>query len=84
MLKNSGMKYVIVGHSERRASGDNEIVVKKKLEDVLDSGMKAILCIGEKNRDEHGVQYNEVKEQIESAVLKMPKKLISKMIINYC
>ena len=83
MLKNSGMKYVIVGHSERRASGDDGMVVKKKLESVLNSGLKAIFCIGEKNRDEHGEQYNEVKEQIESALLKIPKKLISRLIVAY-
>lgn len=83
MLKNSGMKYVIVGHSEKRASGDDENIVKKKLESVLNSGMKAILCVGEKNRDEHGTQYSEVKEQIESALSKITKDLISKIIIAY-
>jgi len=83
MLKNSGMKYVIVGHSEKRAAGDDEMIVKKKLESVLDSGLHAIFCIGEKNRDEHGVQFNEVKGQIESALLKIPKKIISKLIVAY-
>jgi len=83
MLKNSGMKYVIVGHSERRASGDDGMIVRKKLESVLNSGLKVIFCIGEKNRDEHGEQYNEVKEQIESALLKIPKKLISRLVVAY-
>ncbi|MDO8424420.1 MAG: triose-phosphate isomerase [bacterium] len=46
MLKNSGIKYVIVGHSERRGNlGETEEMIGKKIKAVLRSGLKPILCI---------------------------------------
>ncbi len=58
MLKNLGVEYVIVGHSERRkylsaeggsASGGNETdeMINKKVLAVLKAGLKVILCVGE-------------------------------------
>lgn len=47
MLKNSGVKYVIVGHSERRRLGETDEMVNKKLKAALKSGLKPILCVGE-------------------------------------
>ncbi len=83
MLKNLGVKYTIIGHSDRRESLDSEFLVKEKLFGALKDGFKAILCIGEKERNEHGDQYNEVKGQIESAIIKLPKRFIRNLIIAY-
>jgi triosephosphate isomerase len=47
-LKRLGVAYVIIGHSERRALGENDSVVNKKLRVVLTHGFKVILCVGEK------------------------------------
>jgi len=47
-LKRLGVKYVIIGHSERRALGEDDSIVNKKLKIVLAHGFKAILCVGEK------------------------------------
>ncbi len=47
MLKNSGVKYVIVGHSERRALGETDEMINKKIEATLKAGLKPILCVGE-------------------------------------
>ena len=46
-LKSLGVKYVIVGHSERRALGETENQVNKKVIAVLTAGLKVILCVGE-------------------------------------
>jgi len=46
-LKGLGVKYVIVGHSERRAMGETDDIVSKKAEAVIKAGMKAIVCVGE-------------------------------------
>ena len=83
MLKNLDVKYIIIGHSERRESLDSESIVREKLFGTLKDSFKAILCIGEKERNEHGDQYNEIKGQIESAITKLPKKLIKNLIIAY-
>lgn len=83
MLKNIGVKYIIIGHSDRRESLDDEFLVREKLFGTLKGGFKAVLCVGEKERNEHGDQYNEVKSQIESALLKLPKKLLKNLFIAY-
>jgi len=83
MLKNIGIKYVIIGHSDRRESLDDEFLVREKIFGALKDGFKAILCVGEKERNEHGDQYNEVRAQIESAINKLPKRLIKNLLIAY-
>jgi len=48
MLADSGCRYVIVGHSERRADhGESDATVKAKAEAVLAANMIAIVCVGE-------------------------------------
>ena len=54
MLKNIGAQYIIVGHSEKRAICDTDEIVREKLFGALENGFKAILCVGEKERDNHG------------------------------
>lgn len=51
MLKNLGVKYVIVGHSERRwIFGETDEMINKKLKAVLRNEMMPILAVGEKNK----------------------------------
>ena len=47
MLKNAGAKYVIIGHSEVRQSGESNELINKKIQTAIKSGLKVILCIGE-------------------------------------
>jgi triosephosphate isomerase len=48
MLRESGCKYVIVGHSERRAlMGETSEIVAAKFQAALDAGLQPILCVGE-------------------------------------
>ena len=58
MLKDAGVKYVIVGHSERRLLGETNEIVNKKLRTVLAHGLEAIMCIGEKERDDEGEYFH--------------------------
>jgi len=48
MLLDVGCRYVIVGHSERRAYyGESDAVVAQKCVRALDAGLKPIICVGE-------------------------------------
>lgn len=68
MLKNLGVKYVIVGHSERRAMGETDEVVSKKIQAVLKNGLIPILCIGENKEEKQAGRIEEVlKTQISKA-----------------
>ena len=47
MLKSVGAKYVIIGHSENRNSGETNKLINLKIKSALKSGLKVIFCIGE-------------------------------------
>ena len=47
MLKSVGAKYVILGHSENRQSGETDKLINLKIKSALKSGLKVIFCIGE-------------------------------------
>ncbi|NLP48549.1 MAG: triose-phosphate isomerase [Clostridiales bacterium] len=48
MLKDMGVPYVIIGHSERRQYfGETDISVRERTRAALDAGLKVILCVGE-------------------------------------
>ena len=47
MLKSVGAKYVIIGHSENRQTGESNYLINRKIKSALKSGLKVIFCIGE-------------------------------------
>ncbi len=48
MLKDAGVEYIIIGHSERRdIFGENDILINQKVKKAFASGLKSILCCGE-------------------------------------
>src|ERR1051325_10082969 len=48
MLRGMGVKYVIVGHSERRKYlGETDVMINFKIKEALRAGLKVILCVGE-------------------------------------
>ena len=58
-LANLGVKYVIIGHSERRAMGESDEIISKKIKTALGSGLVPILCVGESQK-ESGIMNNEL------------------------
>lgn len=54
MLQKLGVRYVIIGHSERRWKlGESDEVVNKKLKAALRNELVPIVCVGEKTRDDN-------------------------------
>ncbi len=78
-----GVRFVIVGHSERRKMGETNEVVNRKLRSVVGEGMTAIICVGESSRDSNGEFYDFIKQQILSSLKDVPKKLLGQVVIAY-
>jgi triosephosphate isomerase len=70
MLKDLGVSYVIIGHSERRwIFGENDEMINKKLLACLDGGIRPILCVGERWEErEAGLTFKVVETQIRLAL----------------
>src|SRR3989344_2373090 len=83
MLYNLGVRYVILGHSERRELGETDGFVNKKIKSALGAGLVPILCVGEKERDANHEYFGAVKSQVERCLKGVSKNLISKIIIAY-
>ncbi|MFZ2150052.1 MAG: triose-phosphate isomerase [Minisyncoccia bacterium] len=83
MLYEMGVRYVILGHSERRALGETNNEVNKKLKAALASGLRPILCVGETVRDENHGYFSLVKIQLEECLKGISKNAFSKIIIAY-
>jgi len=83
MLKDSGISYVIVGHSERRAMGETDELVSKKVQTVLSSKMIPVLCIGEREHDQNGVYLSTLSNQIKNSLAGVLKLDIGQVVIAY-
>ncbi|MDR2204948.1 MAG: triose-phosphate isomerase, partial [Flavobacteriaceae bacterium] len=70
MIASTGAKYVILGHSERRAYyGETDALLKEKVRLALDNGLTPIFCIGEVlSEREAGKHFEVVKSQLEKAL----------------
>ena len=83
MLKSAGAKLAIVGHSERRKAGDYDDIINQKIKLVLKGGLRAVLCIGEKEHDTDGQHLKELKFQLQSALFGLPKSQFKNIIIAH-
>lgn len=83
MLYDIGVKYVILGHSERRTAGESSQDINKKIKTSLAAGLIPVLCVGESIRDENHNYFNFVKTEIEECLAGISKNSIPKIIIAY-
>jgi triosephosphate isomerase (TIM) len=70
MLSEIGVKYVLVGHSERRQFfGETDATVRQRAESLLDQGFHVILCIGEtRSQRESGRTAEILVDQLDGAI----------------
>jgi len=82
MLKDVGAKYVILGHSENRQSGETDKLINLKIKSSIKSGLKIIFCIGETFSEKKNKKTNQVlAKQIRNGLKSIKDK--SKIIIAY-
>ncbi len=85
MLKEAGVEYVIIGHSERRQYfGETDETVNNRLKAALKYELKPIVCVGELLSERENGTTNEVLERQTVGALKgIPADAVSKMVIAY-
>jgi len=82
MLRNVGAKYVIIGHSENRRSGETDRLINLKIKSALRSGLKVIFCIGETLQQKRKKITNQIlNKQIQLGLNKINNK--NKILIAY-
>ena len=85
MLVDAGVKYVVLGHSERREYfQESDEFINEKVKAVLAEGMTAILCIGEKLEDREAGKTNMVNEtQLRGGLAGITKEEAANIIVAY-
>lgn len=85
MLKDLGVEYVIIGHSERRAYfAETDEIVNKKVAAAFKHGLKPILCVGEKLEEREAGQTKDVcKVQTEAAFAGLSAEQAAQVVIAY-
>ncbi len=85
MLKELGVEYVIIGHSERRQYfGETDETVNARVKAALAAGLKVILCVGELLKErEQGVTAEVVARQVKIDLLGVTKEQMANVIIAY-
>ena len=84
-LKEFGVEYVLVGHSERRIIFDElESTLNKKVHKVLEHGLKIVLCIGETAAQRNSGEFEDVLAgQLSSALEGVDEDQLSSIILAY-
>ncbi|MCL6457165.1 MAG: triose-phosphate isomerase [Gorillibacterium sp.] len=85
MLKEIGVDYVIIGHSERREYfAETDETVNKKIKAAFKYDLTPILCVGEKLEEREAGRTKDVcKVQTEAAFAGLDKELATKVVIAY-
>jgi len=85
MLKNIGIKTVILGHSERRAYfGETDDLLAKKVTAAIENQMQVVFCFGEELEDRKSDQhFDVVGAQLKNALFELPASAWSQLILAY-
>ena len=85
MLVDAGVKYVIIGHSERRDYfKEDDVLLNKKVKKAFEAGITPILCCGESlEQRELGVTMDWIRLQIKSDIAGVTADQVKSMVIAY-
>ena len=83
-LQSAGVDYVIVGHSERRAAGETDEMINKKISAALVAGLTPIFCLGEDYEHRHeGRADHMIMKQLEAGLHKIELLHSEHLVIAY-
>ena len=85
MLADLGVKYVIIGHSERRQYfGETDGDVNKKVKAALEAGLRPIVCLGESLEiRENDAALDHIRMQLKIALKDITAQQLRKVVIAY-
>ena len=85
MLVDAGVKYVIIGHSERRDYfKEDDALLNKKVKKAFEAGLTPILCCGETlEQREMGIMLEWIRMQIKSDLAGVTAEQVASMVIAY-
>ena len=85
MLVDAGVKYVILGHSERRDYfKEDDALLNKKVKKAFEAGLTPILCCGETlEQREMGITLDWIRTQIKSDLVGVSADQVASMVIAY-
>ena len=84
MLKEFGVRYCLVGHSERRQyHGESDTVVASKAQQVLSVGITPVVCVGETLAEREAGKTEEVVKRQLAAVIHANGHCISEIVVAY-
>lgn len=84
MLKDVGCRFVILGHSERRAMGESSEFVNEKVFSALECGLYPIICVGETLRQrKDGKTLAVVRRQIDGSLSGLSAEQMLNCVIAY-
>lgn len=85
MLKDAGVKYVVIGHSERREYfAETDETVNRKVLKAFEYGITPIVCCGETlTQREQGITIDWIRQQIKIAFLNVPADKAAEAVIAY-
>jgi triosephosphate isomerase len=85
MLRALYVKYVVVGHSERRALfGETDEIVNRKVRAALEAGLRPIICVGETLHERDSGQVEEVLgRQLRKGLENVIEKDLTEIVVAY-
>ncbi|MBN2669211.1 MAG: triose-phosphate isomerase [Bacteroidales bacterium] len=85
ILKDMGIKYSIIGHSERRMYyGENDAILFSKVEQALKNNLAPIFCIGESlDERENNEHFKIINHQLQNTIFKLSRDQFKQIIIAY-
>ncbi len=83
LLHDLGVSYTIIGHSERRAMGEQDARISSKVQRALAQGLIPIVCIGEHERDSEATYLQFLRAQVSSIFSPLELQERRRVILAY-